>query len=440
MEDEDNSNSVLKRALKDLRKRIKKYGSSDSEFLQPSEYVIKYKEHLEELIEEQSNELYNFKEILLKGNDKYQRVFEASPESIIILDTDGRIIDCNENTSKIIGLDKEKIIGKSFSKLGLIEKKDLKKYIKIFSALSEDNELKPLEINVISSNNQEQWFEVFPSPIAIDDKVVGIQIITRDITARKKSEEELKNSEKQYRLLVENNSDIVWIMNMVLQTTYSSPAVEQILGYTPDEIMKKSLFEILTPDSMETAEEVLKKELIKERKKNSNPNRSGTMEIQAKHKNGSIVWLEARMSFIRNAKGNPIGIIGTSRDITARKEIEFKHKESEIRYQTLIENITEVIVEIDLDGNLIFVSPQVFDTIGFEPDEIMGKNAFEFIHPDDYDLFTHTLRKMVSENKRISVEYKILHKKGHYVPVSTYGKLVEDNGKIRIIGVVRQTE
>jgi PAS domain S-box-containing protein len=439
MEIEDDQNIVLKRALKDLRKRIKKYKASDSDFQQLNEYTQKYKEHLEDLIEEQTKEFFDSKKLLLNNKNKYQKLFESSPESIAILDNDGRIIDCNENTSKIIGMEKNKIIGKSFSKLGLINKKDFEKYIKIISTLSKDEELKPIEINVLNYNDEEMWFEVFPSPIIMDDEIIGIQIITRDITDRKNSERELKESEEQYRLLVENSSDIVWIMNMVLQTTYSSPAVERILGYTPDEMMTKSLFDILTPDSIKAAEDVLKKELKNERKKNCDPNRVGTLEIQMKHKNGSIVWVEANMRFLRNEKGNPIGILGISRDITNRKEVELKQKVSEEKYQKMIENMADVIVEIDMDGNFIFVGPQALNTFGFKPKELLGKKAVKFIHPDDQKMVINKLTKTISNNKNTLLKYRMLHKKGHFIPVSVNGKFVQENGNSRIIGVIRHS-
>lgn len=438
MEDEDKRKSMLKKAIDDIRKRIRKYKTTSDEYDQPGEYILRYKEHLEELVREQSKHNKMAKEILRDDDDKYYKLFEVAPESIAILDTDGKIVDCNEKTLKLMGIDKKKIIGKSFSKLGIIEKKDLEKYIKIFTHLSNSNELKPIEIPIKGTDGKEQWLEVFPSPIKNGKKVYGIQIITRDITSRKKSEKALKESEEKYRLIIDNISDNVWITNMILQTTYSSPAVEQILGYSPKEIMNKSITDILTPESLEIAENVLKEVLKNEGKKGVDPNRTYTLELQVKHKSGTIIWTEMKMTFLRNSKGNPIGILGVTRDITKRKHVELKHIQSELKYQRLIENIMDVVVELDLDGNFIFVSPQIYETFGFTADEVLKRNAFEFIHPDDVEVVAMTLLQALTEKKRISVEFRTLHKDGHYVPVSAYGKVIKDDGETKLIGIIRE--
>ena len=438
MEDEDKRKTMLKKAINDLRKRIKKYETTSDEFDQPGEYIIKYKEHLEDLVREQSKHHKLAKKIIRDSDDKYYKLFEVAPESIAILDIDGKIIDCNEQTLKLAGIDKKKIIGKSFSNLGIIEKKELDKYIKIFTSLSNGNELKPIEIPLKDTDGNDQWLEVFPSPIKNGKKVFGIQIITRDITSRKKSEEALKESERRYRLLIDNITDNVWIMNMILQTTYSSPAVEQILGYSPEEILTKSVADILTPESLKIAENALKEELKNERKKGVDPNRTRTLELQMKHKSGKIIWTELKMTFLRNSKGNPIGILGVTRDITKRKAIELKHEQSEKKYQRLIENIMDVVVELDMDGNFIFVSPQIYVTFGFTADEVLKRNAFEFIHPDDIEVVAIALLQALTENERISIEFRTLHKDGHYVPVSAYGKVIKDDGETKLIGVIRE--
>jgi PAS domain S-box-containing protein len=401
MEDEDKRWSMLKKAINDLRKRLKKYETTTDEYDQPGEYILKYKEHLEDLIREQSKYHTQTKEIIRFSDDKYYKLFEVAPESIVILDIDGEIIDCNEQTLRLVGIDKKKIIGKSFSNLGIINKKELDKYIEIFTSLSNINELNPIEIPIKGADGNEQWLEVFPSPIKNGKKVYGIQIITRDITSRKKSEKALKESERKYKLIIDNISDNVWITNMILQTTYSSPAVKQILGYSPKEIKSKSITDILLPKSLIIVANALKEELKNEGKKGVDPNRTHILELQMKHKSGTIIWAELKMTFLRNSKGNPIGILGVTRDITKRKQVELKHKQSEIKYQRLIENIMGVVVELDSEGNFIFVSPQIYETFGFTSDEVIKKNAFEFIHPDDLEIVAMTLLQALTENKDI---------------------------------------
>ena len=108
MEDEDKRKTMLKKAIDDLRKRMKKYEITSDEYDQPGEYIIKYKEHLEDLVRERSKHHKLAKEIIRDSDDKYYKLFEVAPESIAILDIDGKIIDCNEQTLKLAGIDKKR--------------------------------------------------------------------------------------------------------------------------------------------------------------------------------------------------------------------------------------------------------------------------------------------------------------------------------------------
>ena len=112
-------------------------------------------------------------------------------------------------------------------------------------------------------------------------------------------------------------------------------------------------------------------------------------------------------------------------------------KESVEKYQFLINNIIDVIAEIDLNGIFTYISPQVYDMFGYLPDEVIGNQFFNFIHPDDMDLIFQTFKRSIKKDETISIEYRIRHKKGHYVHVFAKGSLVKINNNPKIIGVFR---
>ena len=135
-------------------------------------------------------------------------------------------------------------------------------------------------------------------------------------------------SEKRYRLLAENVTDIIWNLRLdTLSLDYISPSVKNIRGYSPEEAMSLDLEHTLSRDSLEKVIRILEQELAAEDAPGIDPNRSRTLEIQHSHKNGTYVWAEATMSFIRNHQGRPTGILGISRDITERKTAEKKAAE-----------------------------------------------------------------------------------------------------------------
>ncbi|HUT85717.1 MAG TPA: PAS domain S-box protein [Elusimicrobiales bacterium] len=130
----------------------------------------------------------------------------------------------------------------------------------------------------------------------------------------------LNKSRKRYKLITQNMSDLVWIMNLNLDITYVSPNSQKILGYSPAEMANLTLKKILRPEKYEYVMSELKNELKKASTEVLNPNYSRSMELEQLHKKGHTVWTEVKISFIRDSNQRPVGLIGTTRDITERKK------------------------------------------------------------------------------------------------------------------------
>ena len=148
-----------------------------------------------------------------------------------------------------------------------------------------------------------------------------------DITDRKQTEIALRKSEEKYRLLADNVTDVIWVLDTSnLRLSYISQSVQQVLGYTAEEAMKIPLQEYLTPEFFKLAYEIIAEELEKEATGTADPLRSRTVELEEYCKDGSTVWVELTASFLRNEKGEAIGILGVSRDISERKHAEREKK------------------------------------------------------------------------------------------------------------------
>lgn len=109
----------------------------------------------------------------------------------------------------------------------------------------------------------------------------------------------------------------------------------------------------------------------------------------------------------------------------------------EQKYQFLVNNILDIIIEIDLTGNFIYISPQCLDVFGYSQRELLGKNGFDFINPEDISSIKRTILNAIKSNKPIATEFRTKHKDGHYVHISAKGNLVNCNGKQTIIAVGR---
>lgn len=132
----------------------------------------------------------------------------------------------------------------------------------------------------------------------------------------------LRVSESKYRLLLDSMKDVAFIVDLGLNTTYVSPSIEKVLGYTPEERMNQGPQDQLTPESFRKAVELLACELARDRDEGVDPDRSQMLELEYYHKDGSLRWLETNFRGIRDDQGILISIYGLARDITERKRAE----------------------------------------------------------------------------------------------------------------------
>ncbi len=145
-------------------------------------------------------------------------------------------------------------------------------------------------------------------------------IIANDVTEKKQTEE-------KYRMLAENSSDVIWTSDLELNITYVSPSVKQLLGEPPEVHIQRSMEEKLVTQDLERLLQIYNEELESENQPGVNKNRARLIELQHYRADGSIIWVEMNLKFLRDKEGSAFGIVGVTRDIHERKEAEKAVKE-----------------------------------------------------------------------------------------------------------------
>jgi diguanylate cyclase (GGDEF)-like protein/PAS domain S-box-containing protein len=270
-----------------------------------------------------------------------------------------------------------------------------------------------IELEYYHKDGSTRWMDLVISGIHNDQGVLtSIHGVSRNITERKRAEDALKESENKYRLLADNIQDVVFVMDMNLNYTYLSPSVKILRGYEPEEAMKHTPEETMTPSSIDLALGILSEMMEMEKSEHRNINISQTAQLEMTRKDGTTVWVETKASFIRDENHRPVGIMGLTRDITERKKVEDALRESEYKYKGLIENIPDIIFTIDLEGKITFVSKRAKEISGYENAEMINKNIFNFI-PEEAHLSTMEKLQEGMKGKKIKhIQMPVIAKSG----------------------------
>jgi diguanylate cyclase (GGDEF)-like protein/PAS domain S-box-containing protein len=228
-------------------------------------------------------------------------------------------------------------------------------------------------------------------PITKDDKLVGAVVTFRDITKRKQAEEALKENERKYRLLADNVHDVIFILDMNLNYTYISPSVKILRGYEPEEVLQQSSIETMTPSSRDLVMSTLSEVMELEKSEHGEISMSRTLQLEVRRKDGTTVWTEMKLSFIRDEDRRPVGIMGVTRDITQRKQAEAALQQSEEKYRTIIDQMEDGYFETDLRGNFTFVNDAECRNLGYPREELLGMRSRQYADEENakalYDLF-----------------------------------------------------
>jgi PAS domain S-box-containing protein len=178
-----------------------------------------------------------------------------------------------------------------------------------------------MEANIITKDGRRIPYSMTGTSAKVGDKtyLLGMAI---DITERRAAEQAREKSEANYRLLAENTTDVVTIMDMELNIVWLSSSSEKLTGYTREEQRRLPIARQMTQESLERAITQFADELEREKCGGVALDRHADLQLEIYHKDGHTLWTENKIQFIRDSEGTPVNILMQGRDITARKKAE----------------------------------------------------------------------------------------------------------------------
>jgi len=302
----------------------------------------------------------------------------------------------------------------------------------------------------IRPDGKENYYEWAAAPLIRRNKlyIIGVD---RDVTERRKTDEAIQASERRYRLLAENVTDMIWTADMDQRFTYVSPSVKLLLGYSAEEVLTKSLKDVLTPSSYEFATKVLKEELAREVEESGDLQRSRILEAEHVRKDGSMVWAEVRATFLRDDDDRAVGLVGVTRDISERKRAAKALEQAEDRYRHVVESVPVVFWSRDtVNDRVLLVSSTCRRVWGYSPDDFYQDPSLwrDIVHPEDREGLRAKVRAACLEQGFWSGEFRVIHRNGSVrqmlesvtCEMDAAGKLIRTNGVSVDITDRRDTE
>jgi PAS domain S-box-containing protein/putative nucleotidyltransferase with HDIG domain len=369
---------------------------------------------------------------LLEGEARYRELFDNMSSAVAVYEAidDGKDFifkDFNKAGERIEKVNREDFIGKSVLEVF----PGVKEFglFKVFQQVWKAGKAQHHPVTLYKDERIIGWRENYVYKLPSGEVVA----VYDDVTERKQAEDALREKEETIRAFVETSKDWIWSIDLKGIHTYSNPAVENILGYTLDELIGKSSLKLMHDEDRETIQAKLP-QWIKEKRGWAN------LVLKWRHKDGRWRWLESNAVPIFDRTGKLIGFRGVDRDISERKQAEEALRESERKLRLVTDQVTDVIWSMDLEGNFTFVTPSVERMIGYTVEEMLSLNFSQIVTPESHTMAMDLISKRIKVKKRepIILEMQQVCKDGskEWCEITAIFA-TDDNRPSGIIGVTR---
>ncbi|WP_304176124.1 PAS domain S-box protein [Phenylobacterium aquaticum] len=253
--------------------------------------------------------------------------------------------------------------------------------------------------------------------------VTGVYGTVQDVTALRLADSVIRASEARARLLAEHTTDLIVRTKPDATIIEVSSAIRNY-GYEPEDLVGLNALALAHADDIPAGLAAQANNMSGE------PiDRTLSREYRLKRRDGGHVWVEGNPTLIADATGAVVEIISIYRDITERKEMELRLAASEARYRLLAENATDVIACYAPGGVLTYVSPAANTVIGFSPEEMVGANVIDFMHPDDVAPISAQFADYLAAGPGAPsprYEYRSRHRDGDWVWLEAHPRAIYD--------------
>ncbi|MBC8108080.1 MAG: PAS domain S-box protein [Anaerolineae bacterium] len=342
---------------------------------------------------------------------------EQTPLAVIEWDANFCFRDWNPAAQRIFGFTKEEVVGQYANLiLPLDEQVEVGKVLP--ALLAARGGLRSTNRN-ITKDGRVILCEWYNTPL-IDEAghVVGVASLVQDVTATLLMQEALQTSEKNYRTLAEAIPAIMYTADAERTIDYCNHRWYEYTGM-PAGSAKTRWTEAIHPDDLER--------VVREGGRGAASGEATELEYRMRRHDGAYRWFLSRSLPLRDSEGQIARWVGLSTDIDDRKRAEEALAASESRFRSLAESVADFVSLHDMTGRFEYASPSCTDLTGFNPEELVGRDAYEIMHLDDRARVRRDSHETNLAGRESMVSWRLRRKDEKYVWVETNASIVKDD-------------
>ena len=337
-----------------------------------------------------------------------ERLFLMTPAMLHSIDMQGRLIAVSDDWLTQLGYSRQEVLGKLSSSFLTPESRD-HAISRVLPEFFRQGRCENVEYQMVCKGGR--VIDVLMSAIldkgANGQQPTSLAVVT-DVTARKAAELKLAESERRYKGLVEDQSEMVSLATPDGELRFVNHAYARLHNTQPNEMSGKNLLDYVPEEHRSSVARHLQTICSHDH--------SVEYENQVCLPDGQARWISWTNRALADATGKVTLIHSVGRDINRRVAVEQRLKESEARYRLLAEYSADMVFQLDLGLVRNYVSPACREVLGYEPEEMIGVGPVSMMHPEDAERVAQILRSLLDGRAdRHTVINRIRHRDGRWI-------------------------
>jgi PAS domain S-box-containing protein len=365
---------------------------------------------------------------------RLERVFAHLGAMLLEFDGEGRITYVSPTVTRILGYTPEEI--RALHGFEWIHAADVAELLELSRKLASTGEAADAVYRARHKIGRWLWLEMsatsYPTPTGEPRTLAFV----RDVTESRQAGRALRIAGDRFREMAENAADLIGELDASWRFVYVSPNSRTLLGTPAEDFVGLSvddprIQERLHPEDRPAVNQAFLRQLAE--------GGEGQVEYRCRHGDGSWRWLETRGRSYRT-QGGELRTLIISRDVTERAQVQAELRKSEERYRVLAETTHDLVVELDADGKVVYVSPNCESILGYAREEMAGTLPFALLHPDDVERLAESFLDRIQSfaPRRRGTLLRVRHRNGSWRWLEGGGVNYRTvSGETRVVAVIR---